>query len=275
MSRFTFGSFVVDDDSIEVVGPDGVREVEPQVFNVLRYLVEQRGRLVTKEELLDNVWGDRFVSESALTTRIKQARRAIDDDGTTQWAIKTVHGRGYRFLPDVEVIDHVEVIDDVAPDHDTVARRVASAAVLPDELQVDARQLFCGRHQELEDADEVIDTTARDGPFGWIWILGEPGIGKTRLAAEVARHARDRDHCVLFGRNGEDMRVPYQPFIEVLRQSSEPNDAIAPWPAALAPLLPESQFSSATPELERQTESTLDSETRRYRMFEASGRLAR
>ena len=49
----------------------------------------------------------------------------------------------------------------MAPDHATVARRIASTAVLPDELQVDARQLFCGRHQELEDADEVIDTTAR------------------------------------------------------------------------------------------------------------------
>ncbi|MCB0952717.1 MAG: winged helix-turn-helix domain-containing protein, partial [Microthrixaceae bacterium] len=99
MTRFRFGSFVVDDDAVEVVGPDGVREVEPQVFGVLCYLIGQRGRLVTKEELLDNVWGDRFVSESALTTRIKQARRAVDDSGATQWAIKTVHGRGYRFLP--------------------------------------------------------------------------------------------------------------------------------------------------------------------------------
>ena len=268
MSRFTFGSFVVDDDTVELVGPDGVREVEPQVFNVLRYLVEQRGRLVTKEELLDNVWGDRFVSESALTTRIKQARRAIDDDGTTQWAIKTVHGRGYRFLPVVEV--DVDVVPDHdAADHDAAALRTTSTAVLPDELQVDARQLFCGRHQELEEADQVIDRTAGDGPFGWIWILGEPGIGKTRLAAEIARHARDRSHRVLFGRNGEDMRVPYQPFIEVLRQSSEPNPAPTPWPAALAPLLPETHISSTTPEFERQAESTLDSETRRYRMFEA------
>ena len=61
MNRFRFGSFVVDADTVEVIGPDGVREVEPQVFRVLQYLVEQRGRLVTKEELLDNVWGDRFV----------------------------------------------------------------------------------------------------------------------------------------------------------------------------------------------------------------------
>ena len=81
MPRYRFGEFAVDSDGIEVAGPDGVREVEPQVFDVLLYLVEQHGRLVTKEELLDNIWGDRFVSESALTTRIKQARRAVDDDG--------------------------------------------------------------------------------------------------------------------------------------------------------------------------------------------------
>src|SRR5436190_10525916 len=72
--------------------------MEPQVFSVLAYLVEHRDRVVTKNDLLDNVWGDRFVSESALTTRIKSARRAVADDGAQQRVIKTVHGRGYRFV---------------------------------------------------------------------------------------------------------------------------------------------------------------------------------
>ena len=75
--------------------------VEPQVFDVLRYLVEHRERVVTKEELLDNIWGDRFVSESALTSRIKDARRAVGDDGQLQQVIRTVHGRGYRFVAHV------------------------------------------------------------------------------------------------------------------------------------------------------------------------------
>lgn len=75
--------------------------LEPQAFNVLRYLVEHRDRAVTKEELLDGVWGDRFVSESALTSRIKQARRAIGDDGSSQRLIRTLHGRGYRFVGEV------------------------------------------------------------------------------------------------------------------------------------------------------------------------------
>ncbi len=75
--------------------------VEPQVFDVLAYLVEHRDRLVPKTELLDEVWGDRFVSESALTSRIKAARRAVGDNGRDQRVIRTVHGRGYRFVADL------------------------------------------------------------------------------------------------------------------------------------------------------------------------------
>ena len=81
---------------------DGERvPVEPQVFEVLVHLVRHNDRVVTKEELLDEVWGSRFVSESALTTRIKAARRAVGDDGSRQAVIRTVHGRGYRCVAPV------------------------------------------------------------------------------------------------------------------------------------------------------------------------------
>jgi len=53
--------------------------VEPQVFEVLAYLIEHRDRVVAKEELMDTVWGGRFISETAVTSRIKQARQAIGD----------------------------------------------------------------------------------------------------------------------------------------------------------------------------------------------------
>ncbi len=72
--------------------------MEPQVFDVLAYLVAHRDRLVPKEELLDEIWGDRFVSESALTSRIKAARQATGDDGEAQHTIRTVRGRGYMFV---------------------------------------------------------------------------------------------------------------------------------------------------------------------------------
>ena len=78
-----------------------VVHVEPQVLDVLGYLIAHRDRLVAKSELLDAVWGDRFVSESALTSRLKEARRAVGDDGQRQEVIATVHGRGYRFVAPV------------------------------------------------------------------------------------------------------------------------------------------------------------------------------
>ncbi len=79
-------------------------KLEPQAFDVLAYLVQHRGTVVRKEELLDEVWGDRFVSESALTTRIKAVRQAVDDDGNRQAIIRTVHGKGYEFIAPVETV---------------------------------------------------------------------------------------------------------------------------------------------------------------------------
>ena len=58
--------------------------------------------MVTKEEILDEVWGDRFVSESALTSRVKSLRKAVGDDGRTQRVIRTVHGRGYAFVAELD-----------------------------------------------------------------------------------------------------------------------------------------------------------------------------
>jgi pimeloyl-ACP methyl ester carboxylesterase/DNA-binding winged helix-turn-helix (wHTH) protein len=75
--------------------------MEPQTFDVLAYLVAHRDRVVPKEELMDAVWGGRFVSEAAVTSRIKQARKAVGDDGQAQRVIRTVHGRGYRFVAEV------------------------------------------------------------------------------------------------------------------------------------------------------------------------------
>jgi DNA-binding winged helix-turn-helix (wHTH) protein len=72
--------------------------MEPQAFDVLMYLVAHRERVVSKQELMDAVWGGRFVTEAAVTSRIKQVRRALGDDGLAQRLIRTVHRRVYRFV---------------------------------------------------------------------------------------------------------------------------------------------------------------------------------
>jgi DNA-binding winged helix-turn-helix (wHTH) protein len=78
-----FGAFELIEPKLELRRESTVVPLEPQVFEVLRYLLVHNDRVVSKEELLDNIWGSRFVSESALTSRIKDARRALGDDGAT------------------------------------------------------------------------------------------------------------------------------------------------------------------------------------------------
>lgn len=104
--RYRFEDCELDTDVFELRRAGEPVKVEPQVFDVLVHLLLHRDRVVSKEELLDEVWGDRFVSESALTSRIKAARQAVGDDGQVQRCIRTVHGRGYRFVaPTDEITD--------------------------------------------------------------------------------------------------------------------------------------------------------------------------
>ena len=76
-----FGEFELDLGALQLRRAGEVVHIEPQVYDVLSYLVTNRDRLVPKEELLDEVWGSRFVTESALTSRIKAVRAAVGDDG--------------------------------------------------------------------------------------------------------------------------------------------------------------------------------------------------
>jgi pimeloyl-ACP methyl ester carboxylesterase/DNA-binding winged helix-turn-helix (wHTH) protein len=98
---FLFADCELDLDRFELRRAGRVVPVEPQVFDVLAVLVRERSRVVPKEELLDTVWGSRYVTESALTSRVKAGRRAIGDDGRAQRLIRTVHGRGYQFIGEV------------------------------------------------------------------------------------------------------------------------------------------------------------------------------
>lgn len=104
--RYRFGDVTLDTTRYELTRGDELVHVEPQVFDVLAHLLEHRDRVVAKVELLDAVWGHDFVSESALTTRVKQARQAVGDSGREQRVVQTAHGRGYRFVaPVVELPD--------------------------------------------------------------------------------------------------------------------------------------------------------------------------
>jgi DNA-binding winged helix-turn-helix (wHTH) protein len=190
--RYGFERCVVDTDTFEVVR-DGVPvKVEPQVFEVLAHLLRHRDRLVGREELLDAVWGDRFVSASAVNSRVKAVRQAIDDDGRTQRLVRTVHGRGYRFVGEVHELPPPDEapaphVPDTRPGEDGTRPVLAS----PEPVTVGpggrSRWPFTGR----QDCLELVADAFRRGEGGAI-LIGPAGVGKTRLADEalaVAEHA--------------------------------------------------------------------------------------
>lgn len=80
-------------------------KLEPQVFDLLIYLVNHRDRVVSRQELMDELWAGKIVTESTLNSRVKAARHAIGDDGQTQKCITTLHRRGYQFIATVEQSD--------------------------------------------------------------------------------------------------------------------------------------------------------------------------
>ncbi len=99
---YIFDDYQLDTDRYMLLRDRTPSQIEPTVFDLLAYFLEHRGHVVTKEVLLEQLWPDQFVTESALTYCIMAARKSIGDSGRTQRRIRTVHGRGYRFIGAVE-----------------------------------------------------------------------------------------------------------------------------------------------------------------------------
>jgi TolB-like protein/Tfp pilus assembly protein PilF len=100
---YRFGPFELDTAKVELRSGGETCSVEPQVFALLALLVDNRERLVSKDEIIEKVWDGRIVSEAAVASRIKSARKVLGDDGKSQQFIKTIHRQGFRFVADAKV----------------------------------------------------------------------------------------------------------------------------------------------------------------------------
>jgi DNA-binding winged helix-turn-helix (wHTH) protein len=96
--QFHFADHALDTDRRELRRGQEPVAVEPQVFDLLVYLVENRDRVVSKDDLIASVWGGRIVSDSTLTSRVNAARRAVGDNGEEQKLIRTIARKGMRFV---------------------------------------------------------------------------------------------------------------------------------------------------------------------------------
>jgi len=163
---FRFGEYTLDSQRHELRRDEKLCSLEPQVFDVLLYLVEHRNRVVTRQDLLTAVWHGRIVSDAALDTRVNAVRNAIGDNGVEQRLIRTLRGRGFRFVGAVDEETPGLKATEIMADHYTnpVPFDYPTIAVLPfDSNSADRRQ------RALADgiADDLIAALSK---VGWLSV---------------------------------------------------------------------------------------------------------
>lgn len=100
--EWRFCGYALNADRAELIGPEGPVHIERSPLNLLQFLIKNSERVVSREDLIEAVWGGRIVSDATISTTVKQARRAVGDSGAEQLVIKTIHGRGFRFVAALE-----------------------------------------------------------------------------------------------------------------------------------------------------------------------------
>ena len=99
--KYAFDQYVLDVSTRELRQDNAVLSIEPKVLDLLCYLIQNRDRVVSKDELVERVWNRRIVSDAAVSSAVSAARRALDDDGRQQRYLKTAHGHGFRFVASI------------------------------------------------------------------------------------------------------------------------------------------------------------------------------
>ena len=143
--QFHFSNHVLDVDLRELTRGGESIAVEPQVFDLLVHLVENRDHVVTKDDLIETIWDGRIVSESTLTSRINAARKAVGDSGKDQAVIRTIARKGFRFVGDVQpqAANGAEAHSRDVPQPPDARRRAAAPAAPGARSHRDRRAAVC------------------------------------------------------------------------------------------------------------------------------------
>ena len=155
-ATLAFGSCTLDRAGARLRRDGQVVSLTPRAYDVLKYLGEHAGRLVTKQELFDAIWTDVFVGDAALKVCIREIRRALDDDAQQPRYIETAHRRGYRFMAPVTTFERS---DDPAPSPERPAARTP-------EFEVPTTHY--ARSGDVNIAYQVVGS----GPLDLVFVMG-------------------------------------------------------------------------------------------------------
>jgi DNA-binding winged helix-turn-helix (wHTH) protein len=203
--QYRFGEFELDTEAYTLTRSGLPLHLRPKVFDLLRFLIERRERMVTKQELLDALWEAEHVSEGVLPWAVSHARRALGQKSRAKAPIETLYSRGYRWRAAVEVVDQ--------------RPGPAAPSRVPAEPKREALP-FVGRSELMASLRDRL-AVAQAGRGGLCLLVGEPGIGKTRCMDELVSSAAGLGFSVWSGRATQDPWArPLWPWTQVLRNAA-------------------------------------------------------
>jgi TolB-like protein len=206
--QYRFNDYVLDGGVRELRRGTELIAVEPQVFDLLSFLILHRDRVVSRDDLMAAIWNKRIVSESALTSRINSARAALGDSGKEQRLIKTLRGNGFRFVGMVTEVEHFSRATSANPNTSLPLPEKPSIAVLPFYSMGNADDVYFADGI----AEDIITELSR---YPDLFVVARNSSFIYRgNAARIADVARELGvHCVLEGsvrRAGQRVRINTQ-----------------------------------------------------------------
>jgi TolB-like protein/Flp pilus assembly protein TadD len=167
--RYLFENYALDTNRRELLRGADLVTITPQVFDLLDYLIRNRERVVSKNDLIDAIWNGRIVSDTAVTTRLNAARTAIGDTGEEQRLVKTLPRKGFRFVGSVLEAERLQV---APPDNPEESSK--PALTLPDKPSI-AVLPFANLSSDPEQeyfADGIVeDITTALSRTGWLFVI--------------------------------------------------------------------------------------------------------
>ncbi|HET8933787.1 MAG TPA: AAA family ATPase, partial [Polyangiales bacterium] len=219
MAAYAFDDFIFDDIRYQLTRGGTLLKADTQVLELLSYLLKNPGRVVSKEELIEQIWQGRTLGDNVISVCVAKLRKVLGGAGNR--CVGNVYGRGYRFMRTVSVSESATILQNSVPPR-------------PTKSATESDPQFLGRSDILTQLVQPL-TRAREGRGRVCALLGEAGIGKTRVAEELETRALALGMNVAWGQcHPFGDLPPLWPFLQVVRTWGVPLPAAATGSVQLA-----------------------------------------